>query len=126
MPTDPKNAAVEPAAPKITLFELTPEEKLAAEQQAKQFAERGPQQEAAAAEQQALRKAVFDALVAKYPPSIGNNGLRVWRHADLGEAAYIEVAINGQFFDPRAQPGYRPDLDVPQFGAPNAAVFLRG
>lgn len=126
MPTETKNGAVEAAAPTITLFELTPAEKLAAEQQAQQFANRGAQQDAAAAEQQALRKALFEALIAKYPPSIGNSGLRVWKHADLGEAAYIEVAINGQFFDPRAQPGYRPDLDVPQFGASAAAVFLRG
>lgn len=126
MPTDPKTTAVEPTAPTIQLFELSPEERKAAEEQAKQFAERGAQSAAAVAEQEALRKALFDALIAKYPPSVGNGGLRIWRHADLGEAAYIEVAVNGQFFDPRGQPGYRPDLDVPQFGAPTAKVFARG
>lgn len=34
-----------------------------------------------------------------------------WTHENLGEADYIELAINGRFFDPRGmRPEYRPPL----------------
>lgn len=112
----------------VQLFELSPEEKKFIENQEQARAESADNQPNAAAEAQARQKALFEALVAKYPPTIGNGGLRVWRHADLGEAAYIEVAVNGGFFDPRgAKRDYRPDLDVPNIGGQSSApVFLKG
>jgi hypothetical protein len=33
-----------------------------------------------------------------------------WSLENLGMKGYVEVAINGKFFDPRAQAGYRPLL----------------
>lgn len=125
-----KKDATETAQPEITvqLFELSPEEKKFIKNREQARAEEADNQPNAAAEAQARQKALFDALIAKYPPSIGHGGLRVWRHADLGEAAYIEVAINGGFFDPRgAKRDYRPDLDVPSIGGQSSApVFLKG
>lgn len=114
------------AAPIVQLFELTAEEKKYIENQEAARLAAAANQPDVAAEADAKQKALFDALCAKYPPSIGNGGLRVWRHAELGEAAYIEVAVNGGFFDPRgASRDYRPDLDVPTLGQSNGPVFLK-
>lgn len=112
---------------KVVLFELPPEEKRFIENMKARRADAIDNQPNAEAEALAQRKALFNALVAKYPPSIGHGGLRVWKHSELGEVAYIEVAINGGYFDPRgAARDYRPDLDVPIFGTQsNAPVFLK-
>lgn len=115
-------------APTVTvqLFELSPEEKRFIENAEKARANAAENQPNAEAETQAKREALFQALIEKYPPSIGSNGLQVWTHAALGEAAYIEVAVNGNYFDPRgAHRDYRPDLDVPTAGRPTGAVFLK-
>lgn len=116
------------AAPTIAvkLFELPPEERKFIEANALNNAETFQNLAEAEAQAQAERKALFDALIAKYPPSVGNMGMRLWKHADLGEVAYIEVAINGGYFDPRtANANYRPDLDVPVFHQQTGAVFLK-
>ena len=114
------------AAPIVQLFELSPEERKYIDASARKRAEEAGNQPDVEAEALRQRVALFDALKAKYPPSIGSSGMPVWRHADLGEVAYIEVAINGNYFDPRgAHVDYRPDLDVPVFGKQTGAVFLK-
>lgn len=70
---------------------------------------------AKAQEEEKKRRALYEHLAQVYPLTQTPHG-QVWRHSKLGEVAYIEVAINGKFFDPRGMPDdYRPDLDYPAF-----------
>lgn len=124
-PIKPKAAPpVTAAAKPFKLFELSSKER---EQAEKSFADRstlGDVQTQAEARRYETDKQLFAALVAKYPPS--ENG--VWEHSELGEAAYIEVAINGRYFDPRQMPfDYRPALDVRRFDeADPVEIFAKG
>lgn len=111
----PPTSPPPPPPPGVKIITLDPKERAFIEKkEAKRQALLDTAEERQAA-QERQRRALYEHLAVLYPLTETAHG-RVWRHADLGEVRYIEVAINGKFFDPRGvDDDYRPDLDYPSF-----------
>ena len=85
----------------MELFRLTDEDRKAIESAEKAKAE---------AEQKGPSGLTPDEMIALHA-ELATIYSEPWTHENLGEADYIELAINGKFFDPRGmRPDYRPPL----------------